>query len=406
VKATEEVLAREKQVREAKQLGEQAVADAKAEAEEAAEHVRLEHEAECHEAENKLKQAEAETERVKTEFFAEARIEFENRFALEAQLRRTIHEELMTLKGNIRVFCRVRPLLRGEVKAGKVMSCAFPADGNKQVVELKIKDRSGANRKHRFTFNQALDPNTSQVEVFDDVRQLCDSILDGHNVCVFAYGQTGSGKTYTMEGEGEEMGITYRAITCLWEGSKARMFTLGESWEMAVSVYEVYNEQVCDLLVSKGKKDENSASPGWSNDNKLAGNGSSSRRSSLSIRGGEVAGLTARRCVSVEQVKLLLRKGHNARVSATHKLNEHSSRSHLVLSLQMWTGPDAEESGGTLHLVDLAGSERVKKSGVEKQQLLEAQVGHEYATAWYHSASSHHLLLSSLAHQQVSRRLG
>ena len=36
-------------------------------------------------------------------------------------------------------------------------------------------------------------------KVFDEVRSLVTSCMDGYNVCIFAYGQTGSGKTYTME---------------------------------------------------------------------------------------------------------------------------------------------------------------------------------------------------------------
>lgn len=36
-------------------------------------------------------------------------------------------------------------------------------------------------------------------KVFEEVRSLIVSCIDGYNVCIFAYGQTGSGKTFTME---------------------------------------------------------------------------------------------------------------------------------------------------------------------------------------------------------------
>ncbi len=56
-------------------------------------------------------------------------------------------------------------------------------------------------------------------------------------------------------------------------------------------------------------------------------------------------------------------------------MNEHSSRSHLMLSVVVESANRI--SGGTtwgkLHLVDLAGSERISKSGAAGQALKEAQ---------------------------------
>ena len=37
------------------------------------------------------------------------------------------------------------------------------------------------------------------LKVFEEVKSLIVSCIDGYNVCIFAYGQTGSGKTFTME---------------------------------------------------------------------------------------------------------------------------------------------------------------------------------------------------------------
>ena len=37
-------------------------------------------------------------------------------------------------------------------------------------------------------------------DVFQEVKPILRSALDGHNVCILAYGQTGTGKTYTMVG--------------------------------------------------------------------------------------------------------------------------------------------------------------------------------------------------------------
>jgi len=47
---------------------------------------------------------------------------------------------------------------------------------------------------------QVFEPQTTQVDIFEEVSQLVQSVTDGYNVTIFAYGQTGSGKSFTMEG--------------------------------------------------------------------------------------------------------------------------------------------------------------------------------------------------------------
>ncbi|KAI3677747.1 hypothetical protein L6452_37015 [Arctium lappa] len=70
--------------------------------------------------------------------------------------------------GNIRMFCRCRPLSKTEASGGCSTVVDFDAAGN--------------------------------VDVFAHASQLITSVLDGYNVGIFAYGQTGTGKTFTMEG--------------------------------------------------------------------------------------------------------------------------------------------------------------------------------------------------------------
>lgn len=84
--------------------------------------------------------------------------------------------------------------------------------------------------------------------MFEDASPLVVSVLDGFNVCIFAYGQTGTGKTFTMEGPPNNRGVNYRTVEQLFEIAKERseMF----SYDICVSVLEVYNEQLRDLLVT------------------------------------------------------------------------------------------------------------------------------------------------------------
>lgn len=87
------------------------------------------------------------------------------------------------------------------------------------------------------------------MDVFADASPMVISVLDGYNVCIFAYGQTGSGKTYTMEGTKNNRGVNYRTLEYLFRISNERRETF--SYDISVSVVEVYNEQIRDLLATR-----------------------------------------------------------------------------------------------------------------------------------------------------------
>ena len=83
--------------------------------------------------------------------------------------------------------------------------------------------------------------------VFAETLPVVKSVLDGYNVCIFAYGQTGTGKTFTMEGTPENRGVNYRALEELFKSSIERSSMI--RYEFSVSMLEVYNEKIRDLLI-------------------------------------------------------------------------------------------------------------------------------------------------------------
>ncbi|XP_060209442.1 kinesin-like protein KIN-14Q [Lycium barbarum] len=273
------------------------------------------------------------------------------KFIKGAKERKELYNKVLDLKGNIRVFCRCRPLNTEEKAAGASMSIDFEAakDG-----ELTVK--SNGMSKKTFKFDSIFSPQADQAEVFEDTAPLATSVLDGYNVCIFAYGQTGTGKTFTMEGTEESRGVNYRTLEELFRIIEERKNAF--QYEISVSVLEVYNEQIRDLLVS----------------------GTQQVVKRLEIKqDGEgmhhVPGLVEAHVNNVNEVWEALRTGSNARAVGSTNANEHSSRSHCIHCV-MVKGENllnGECTRSKLWLIDLAGSERIAKTEVQGERLKETQ---------------------------------
>uniref|UniRef100_A0A674MYU4 Kinesin-like protein n=1 Tax=Takifugu rubripes TaxID=31033 RepID=A0A674MYU4_TAKRU len=272
------------------------------------------------------------------------------KYKREMNLRKKCHNELVRLRGNIRVFCRVRPISQEEqdsVDARTMLS--FDSDDD-AVLYL-----SNKGRVMKFELDKVFPPPASQEEVFQEVQSLVTSCIDGFNVCIFAYGQTGSGKTYTMEGIEDNPGINQRALRLLF----SEVLEKAPDWDytITVSMVEIYNESLRNLL-------GDSLSDRL--DIKMNPDGSGQLY---------VPGLTEFTVLSPEDINRVFELGHMNRATACTNLNEHSSRSHalLIITVSGYNTVTGSRTQGKLNLVDLAGSERIAKSGAEGNRLREAQ---------------------------------
>jgi len=264
---------------------------------------------------------------------------------------RKLYNQIQDLRGNIRVYCRVRPFL-----PGKVSSSSSVAGIEDRTITLMVPSKYGKDAKKSFTFNSVFGPLATQEEVFTDMQPLVRSVLDGFNVCIFAYGQTGSGKTFTMSGPKilteEGLGVNYRALNDLFSIQEQRKDTI--CYEIAVQMMEVYNEQVRDLLQNGGNK-------------KLEIRNNSQK--GIAVPDANVVPVT-----STSDVIDLMNLGQKNRAVCSTAMNDRSSRSHSCLTVHV-QGRDLTSGTvlrGCMHLVDLAGSERVDKSEVVGDRLKEA----------------------------------
>lgn len=297
-----------------------------------------------------LQHLSSEHERLKKKHMEESE-RLKKKYLEEFAERKKLYNEVIELKGNIRVFCRCRPLNQDEI-ANEATSVVEIVPSQEQELHVICADSS---KKH-FKFDHVFGPDADQEAVFAQTSPVVKSVLDGYNVCIFAYGQTGTGKTFTMEGTPENRGVNYRTLEELFRIADQRSRTM--RYELFVSMLEVYNERIRDLLI------ENSSEPSKKLEIKQGPEGMQ-----------EVPGLVEARVYGTDQVWELLKIGSRVRSVGSTNANEQSSRSHCLLRVTV-KGENlvnGERVKSNLWLVDLAGSERVGRIEVEGERLKESQ---------------------------------
>lgn len=339
------------------------------------------------------------------------------------ETRRVMHNTIQDLRGNIRVFCRVRPVLvaeqakidedaikhsemtgpspknakfnssRKSLSSSSLSSTrrdsltvsnrrsslsslssqsSFTAPPNPIAIKvmndpeqrkMNVINGDGASPQE-FAYDRVISPQEGQDAVFKEMEDLIQSVTDGYNVSIFAYGQTGSGKTWTMEGNSEtpeNYGVIQKSVSKLFQ-VQAKMEQSGWVFENSVSELEIHNESVNDLLAIDSKE------------------GLSVKtlpKDCIQHVGSEtkVKELTIHNVNDVASILSLISSAQSSRSVAETRMNVSSSRSHSVfmLSVKGTHEKSGQVRNGKLVLIDLAGSERIDKSGVVGKQLEEAK---------------------------------
>ncbi|KAG0627536.1 hypothetical protein M758_2G209200 [Ceratodon purpureus] len=254
--------------------------------------------------------------------------------------RRSSLNQMLDLKGNIRVFCRVRPFLPNERNARPGPVTAPDVDW------VKV-----PSARKEFEFDKVFQPNSVQDDVFAEVEPIIRSALDGHNVCIFAYGQTGSGKTFTMEGSKDEPGVVPRSLQRLFEEAS---YDTNVNYSYSLSMLEVYKGSLQDLLIARSTRNSDHVTKGLSI--QMASKGYI-----------EVENLTEVPIADAKEASRLYLKGSRRRSTAWTHANDASSRSHCLLRINIvsTSAHDNKKRVSKLWLIDLGGSERLLKTNAQ-----------------------------------------
>jgi kinesin family protein C1 len=328
--------------------------------------------------------------------------------------RKQLHNRLQEYKGNIRVLIRCRPflpidqedpdtygqslLLFHEDKTSMTIihpNSAGISNGGTQTASTNSANNSsvttnnGRIQSYQYTFDQIFNSDSTQVDVYREVNDLIQSVLDGYRVCIFSYGQTGSGKTHTMTGDrtGANRGIIPRAFEELLEQSSLLQ---SNGWDITiqVSIVELYNEEFRDLLVAPNTTKATYKDKEKEKDNKekIKISYQNNRTSVTGITNHTIHMKTTEG--ALKQFHELLDQSAQTRTTACTNMNETSSRSHLIVMIDFigkhtinhnetadatTTGKNRRNSTipqtqqqsiiiGGLKLCDLAGSERLDRT--------------------------------------------
>ncbi|KAG5510516.1 hypothetical protein JKF63_06813 [Porcisia hertigi] len=291
----------------------------------------------------------------------------------------------------IMVTVRVRPFL--------------PSEGSTRCLAVS-ENRITVGARHGFVFDHVFDETATSDDVYVALGQpLVDSFLSGFHAATIAYGQTCSGKTFTVTAllsdvvqeifcriaEDAEKTQGNQGVTTAPTNSGAAS-RADSTISMTLSVLEVYNESISDLLAPPTFKSSRTPMAStmcgavkkaveapiqrrsfatghdppqekrvWQR--RASAPARSYPRTSLALReepygGVKVVGLTEAQVHSEPELLALIDSAIGNRKTASTLMNASSSRSHCVVTLTLRRHGLCSRCS----FVDLAGSERLKKS--------------------------------------------
>ncbi|CAM9397998.1 unnamed protein product, partial [Ectocarpus fasciculatus] len=243
----------------------------------------------------------------------------------------------------LKVFLRVRP---STAQNETTIQCVSDTEIITTAPEVSNRAKYTKTEERQYVFNRVFAPGAEQGAVFEhSALPLLRRFEDGESCVLFAYGITNAGKTHTIQGSTQEPGILPRIVDELFRDSSPT-----EKIELHLSMMEIYQEQIYDLLSKKREK--------------------------LSIRDGhgklEVPKLSHHKLASAGDAVRLMNQGSSKRCQSKTKLNAESSRSHAMYSITMKKKNHGKETVSVFHIVDLAGAERVNRTKATGYQMKEA----------------------------------
>ena len=202
------------------------------------------------------------------------------------------------------VFIRIRPVFAAE-NPKKSVQVRNPCEFTKELALIE----PITNIQKIFTYTGVFSEKFSNTEIYSKTLQkLIPRLTEGYNTTCFAYGNTGSGKTHTMFGHGSNInsGLAYLSI-------KDCFRIIPSNAVIKLSLLEIYNETIIDLLVTRSKSLMIVEDP---------------------VKGVVVPELSEFVIKKIEDANELIQKGNKNRARAATFANEFSTSSERAASTE------------------------------------------------------------------------
>lgn len=257
----------------------------------------------------------------------------------------------------VRTAVRMRPASIGEQSDQMPQMIFMNRETN--CVEVVASTNAGSKLPNKkYNFDHMFDPDARQEEVYSKIgRPLVQCVMYGINCSLFAYGQTGTGKTHSIVGKNgmtsaaeSDFGIIPRLGRDVLDAAEYGPSFSEDSLDkycISVSLIEIYNEKVFDLLCVP-----------------LHGHRvAPSRIREHPQEGAFVENLTKVPILTYDNYCRIVESGLNRRKIGETLMNLESSRSHTIFTIYVTRSTSKSsaewEQSAKISLVDLAGSETV-----------------------------------------------
>ena len=163
---------------------------------------------------------------------------------------------------NIQVGIRIKPFLTSTSAKETTSTSLSNANASQcswtYTEDSIIENRAQYSNEKHWVFDSISSPKSSNKNVYQSLINLSriQKVVSGYNISILAYGQTGSGKTHTISGNDQEDGILKLTVKDLFQCIEEEV---ERDFIIRISVLEVYNEVIYDLL-SLSKQNQKSDS--------------------------------------------------------------------------------------------------------------------------------------------------